>query len=64
MRSLPADLLLTFSPPRGFGAHGFRLQYEALRLYDVEEYFADHVGITGVGRFEAGAEPVRRLKIC
>lgn len=53
---LPADLLLTLAPPGRLGADRFRLEHEALGLDNVEEQLADHVGITGVGHLEAGAE--------
>lgn len=61
MRPFPSGFLLTFAPPGRFAAHGFRLQDEALGLYDVEEQLADHVGIAGVGHFQAGAESAGRI---
>lgn len=56
MRPLPSYFLFAFTPPGCFGAHGFWLQYETFGLYNIKEQFADHVGITGIGHLEAGAE--------
>jgi hypothetical protein len=54
-------VLFAFSPKGPLHADLLRFDDETLCLDDVEEDFADHIGVARAGQFQAGAESRRKV---